>query len=51
MSHLTAAGIAAIRDAATKMGSQDPEAIRKALCPKMSCEHWATLLASAGVLS
>ncbi len=51
MSHLTAAGIATIQDAATKLGTQDPEAIRLELCPKMSREHWATLLASAGVLS
>ena len=50
MNRLTAAGIATIRDTATKLGTQDPEAIRKTLCPRMSREHWATLLASAGVL-
>lgn len=50
MNHLTAAGIATIRETATKLGTQDPEAIRRALCPRMSPEHWATLLAGAGVL-
>jgi len=50
MSHLTKTAIAAIRDTATKLGTQDPEAIRRALCPRMSREHWATLLANAGVL-
>ena len=51
MSKLTKAGIATIAATARELGTQDPEVLRQALVPKMSREHWATLLASAGVLS
>jgi hypothetical protein len=50
VNHLTAAAIATIRETATRLGTQDPEEIREKLCPAMSPEHWATLLAGAGVL-
>jgi hypothetical protein len=48
---LNAAAIATIREAALRLGTQDAEAIRQAVSPKMSRGHWARLLSSAGILS
>jgi hypothetical protein len=50
MNKLTAAAIAQIRDTATRLGTQDPERIRAAVCPTMSQRHWLWLLDQAGIV-
>jgi hypothetical protein len=49
MNKLEAAGIAKIREAATKLGTQDVNLVKQTLCPRMSQGHWNRLLRSAGI--